>query len=102
MLPYLGKLKIGKNNKISRLAKIYDNVIIGNNNFIGDNVVISGNNCFQGCSAIKSITIGDNFRITGLNFLEDCFENQNVELVIGYNYTGYPIYIPQKIFNVNK
>jgi hypothetical protein len=69
---------------------------------IGDNVVISGNYCFQGCSAIKSITIGDNFRITGLNFLEDCFTNQNVELVIGYNYVGHPIYIPQQIFHVKK
>ena len=57
---------------------------------------------FQGCSAVKSITIGNNFTISGLAFLENCFENQNVELVIGYNYTGYPIYIPQKIFNVNK
>jgi carbonic anhydrase/acetyltransferase-like protein (isoleucine patch superfamily) len=69
---------------------------------IGDNVVISGNNCFKGCNSIKSITIGDNFRITGLNFLEDCFENQNVELFIGHNYVGHPIYIPQKIFHVNK
>ena len=67
---------------------------------IGDNVVVSGNYCFQGCNAIKSITIGDNFRITGLNFLEDCFTNQNVELFIGHNYVGYPIYIPQQIFNV--
>ena len=69
---------------------------------IGDNVVISGNHCFQGCSAVKSITIGDNFRITGLNFLEDCFTNQNVELVIGHNYVGHPIYIPQQIFHVKK
>ena len=66
---------------------------------IGDNVVVSGNYCFQGCSAITSITIGDNFRITGLNFLEDCFANQNVELFIGHNYVGHPIYIPQQIFN---
>jgi carbonic anhydrase/acetyltransferase-like protein (isoleucine patch superfamily) len=69
---------------------------------IGDNVIISGNYCFQGCSAIKSITIGDNFRISGLNFLEDCFENQNVELFIGHNYVGHPIYIPQQIFHVKK
>lgn len=69
---------------------------------IGDNVVVSGNYCFQGCSAINSITIGDNFKITGLNFLEDCFANQNVELFIGHNYEGHPIYIPQKIFNVLK
>jgi carbonic anhydrase/acetyltransferase-like protein (isoleucine patch superfamily) len=67
---------------------------------IGNNVVISGNNCFKGCNSVKSITIGDNFRITGLNFLDDCFENQNVELVIGHNYVGHPIYIPQKIINV--
>ena len=69
---------------------------------IGDNVVISGNYCFQGCNGIKSITIGDNFRITGLNFLEDCFANQHVELFIGYNYVGHPIYIPQQIFHVKK
>jgi hypothetical protein len=92
---------------------IPDNCVISGNFFfrkcpslerivIGDNVVVSGNNCFQGCSTVKSITIGDNFRITGLNFLEDCFENQNVELVIGHNYVGHPIYIPQQIFNVLK
>lgn len=69
---------------------------------IGNNVSVSGNNCFQGCNGVKSITIGDNFTISGLAFLENCFENQNVELVIGHNYTGYPIYIPQKIFHVNK
>jgi len=69
---------------------------------IGDNVVVSGNYCFQGCSTIKSITIGDNFIITGLNFLEDCFTNQNVELFIGLNYVGHPIYIPQQIFHVKK
>ena len=69
---------------------------------IGDNVVISGDYCFQGCNGVKSITIGDNFTISGFAFLENCLENQNVELVIGHNYVGYPIYIPQKIFNVNK
>jgi NDP-sugar pyrophosphorylase family protein len=92
---------------------IPDNCVISGNFFfrdstsleriiIGDNVVVSGNYCFQGCSAIKSITIGDNFRISGLNFLEDCFTNQNVELFIGHNYVGYPIYIPQQIFHVKK
>jgi hypothetical protein len=69
---------------------------------IGDNVIISGNYCFQGCNGIKSITIGDNFTISGLNFLEECFMNQNVELFIGHNYVGYPIYIPQQIFHVKK
>jgi hypothetical protein len=69
---------------------------------IGDNVVISGNYCFKDCNCITSITIGDNVRITGLNFLEDCFANQNVELVIGHNYVGHPIYIPQQIFYVIK
>ena len=69
---------------------------------IGDNVIISGNYCFQGCNGIKSITIGDNFTISGLNFLEECFMNQNVELFIGHNYVGHPIYIPQQIFYVKK
>ena len=69
---------------------------------IGDNVTISGNYCFKDCYNIKSITIGDNFTISGRNFFEDCFSNQNMEIVIGHNYVGYPIYIPQKIFSVKK
>ncbi len=69
---------------------------------IGNNVVISGDYCFQDCSGVKSITIGNNFTISGLAFLENHCDNQNIELVIGHNYTGYPIYIPPKIFNVNK
>jgi carbonic anhydrase/acetyltransferase-like protein (isoleucine patch superfamily) len=69
---------------------------------IGNNVVIQGNYCFQGCNGLKSITIGDNFTISGLNFLEECFMNQNVELIIGHNYIGHSIYIPQQIFYVKK
>ena len=69
---------------------------------IGDNVIISGNYCFKGCNGIKSITIGDNFTMSGQNFLDECFANQNIELIIGNNYIGYPICIPQQIFHVKK
>lgn len=92
---------------------IPDNCVINGNWFfkkcsslerivIGNNVVISGNYCFQRCNSIKFIAIGDNFTISGLNFLEECFMNQNLELIIGHNYVGHPIYIPQQIFNVIK
>jgi acyl-[acyl carrier protein]--UDP-N-acetylglucosamine O-acyltransferase len=36
-------MKIGRNNKISALAKIYPGVVIGDDNFIGDHVVLYPN-----------------------------------------------------------
>jgi BspA type Leucine rich repeat region (6 copies)/Ring finger domain len=70
--------------------------------FIGNNVVIQGSQCFFECTGVRSITIGDNVTISGLKFMEGCFMNQNVELIIGQNYMGYPIHIPIPILNVNK
>jgi hypothetical protein len=92
---------------------IPDNCIISGNFFfkncpalerivIGNNVEIQGSNCFYECSGIRSIIIGDNVTISGLKFLEGCFSNQNVELIIGRNYVGYPIHIPMPILHVSK
>jgi hypothetical protein len=69
---------------------------------IGNNVEIQGSNCFYECSGVRSITIGDNVTISGLKFMEGCFVNQNVELIIGQNYVGYPIHIPMPILHVNR
>ena len=75
MLPYLGKLKIGKNNKISRLAKIYDNVIIGNNNFIGDNVVIYPHTIIGNNNNIFNNNIIGEFAISS----DDKYNNYNLD-----------------------
>jgi NDP-sugar pyrophosphorylase family protein len=69
---------------------------------IGNNVVIQGSQCFRDCCSIKSITIGDNVTISGLKFLEGCFTNQNVEMIIGSGYVGYPIHIPIPILHIEK
>ena len=69
---------------------------------IGNNVEIQGSNCFYKCCRVRSITIGDNVTISGLKFMEGCFVNQNVELIIGRNYVGYPIHIPMPILYINK
>jgi carbonic anhydrase/acetyltransferase-like protein (isoleucine patch superfamily) len=69
---------------------------------IGNNVVIQGSHCFRDCCGIKSITIGNNVTISGLKFLEDCFVNQNVEMIIGSGYIGYPIHIPIPILPIEK
>jgi hypothetical protein len=34
--------------------------------------------------------------------MEGCFVNQNVDLIIGRNYVGYPIHIPMPILYINK
>jgi NDP-sugar pyrophosphorylase family protein len=69
---------------------------------IGNNVVIQGSQCFHECSSLKSIIIGDNVTISGLKFLEGCFTNQNVEMIIGSGYIGYPINIPMPILHIEK
>lgn len=69
---------------------------------IGNNVEIQGSQCFYECCGVRSITIGDNVTISGLKFLEGCFVNQNVELIIGRGYMGYPIHIPIPILHVKK
>ena len=92
---------------------IPDNCIISGNFFfkncpalerivIGNNVEIQGSNCFYGCSSVRSVIIGDNVTISGLKFMEGCFVNQNIELIIGLNYVGYPIHIPMPILYINK
>jgi hypothetical protein len=69
---------------------------------IGNNVIIRGSKCFFECTGLKSITIGDNVTISGMNFLERCFVNQNVEMIIGSGYVGYPIHIPMPILQIEK
>ena len=69
---------------------------------IGNNVEIQGSNCFYECSGVKSITISDNVTISGLKFMEGCFVNQNVELIIGRDYVGYPIHIPMPILHITR
>lgn len=69
---------------------------------IGNNVIIQGNQCFCECNSVKSITIGDNVTISGLKFLEGSFVNQNVEMIIGSGYIGYPIQIPIQILHIKK
>lgn len=78
--------------KCSRLERIV----------IGNNVIIQGSQCFHECCGVKSITIGNNVTISGMDFLEGCFTNQNVELIIGSGYIGYPIHIPIPILHINK
>lgn len=71
---------------------------------IGNNVVIQGSQCFFECTGVRSVTIGDNVTISGLKFMEGCFVNQNVEMIIGSGYMGYPIHIPMPmpILHVSK
>jgi len=69
---------------------------------IGNNVVFQGRQCFFECTGVRSVTIGDNVTISGVKFLDRCFTNQNIELIIGHNYLGYPIHIPMPILHVNK
>jgi len=109
---FSGHYLFGECNMIRELV-IPDNCRISGNFFfkncpaleriiIGNNVVIQGSQCFFECTGVRSVTIGDNVTISGLKFMEGCFVNQNVELIIGQNYVGYPIHIPAPIFQIVK
>lgn len=109
MLQSFRNLKIGKNNIISKLAIIHDNVTIGDNNFIGDNVIIypntkigNYNNIFNGnIIGEQAISTNDKYMKYDLNICKGVeIGNNNLFHIKNLIFSG--IDSPTVIKNNNK